>query len=68
MTIPETIKQLALAGIGLRSVEATVGHKLDGDELRVFRQAQTQWQLLELKRKRDKARQDALLAKILYKR
>ena len=55
MTIPEQIQQLALAGIGLQGVEAMVGHKLTGDELLAFRAAHGQWQLLELKRKRDKA-------------
>lgn len=55
MADKETIQQLALAGIGQASAEATIGHKFDEDELAAFRAARVRWQLLEQKRKRDKA-------------
>jgi hypothetical protein len=55
MTVIEQIQQLALAGIGRVNAEATVGHKFNAEELAVFRSARTRWELLEAKRKRDKA-------------
>lgn len=55
MTLIEQIQQLALAGITRTKVEATVGHALAGEELNAFRQYRTRWELLEAKRKREKA-------------
>lgn len=56
MSALETIQQLALAGIGKESAEATIGHRFNAEELAAFRQARVRWQLLEQKRKRDKAK------------
>ena len=55
MTEAETIRQLGLAGIGRRNIEATIGRELTPDEVMIFRSARVRWELLEAKRKRDKA-------------
>lgn len=55
MTIQEQIQQLALAGVGQGGVEAAIGRKLTADEVTAFRQSRVRWQLLEAKRKREKA-------------
>lgn len=55
MTNTETIQQLALAGIGRMSAEATIGHAFNEAELAAFRAAHVRYQLLEKKRKADKA-------------
>ena len=55
MTNTETIQQLALAGIGRMSAEAAIGHAFNEAELAAFRAAHVRYQLLEKKRKADKA-------------
>ena len=55
MTRIERIEQLALAGIGQQGVEATIGRAMDEKELRAFRAARVRRDLLEAKRRRDRA-------------
>ena len=57
MTRIERIEQLALAGIGQQGVEATIGRALTAKELQAFRAARVRHDLLEAKRRRDKAAQ-----------
>ena len=55
MTAREQIQQLALAGVGRVNAEAAVGRKFNAEELEIFRAARVRFQLLEEKRKREKA-------------
>ena len=55
MTGVEQIKQRALAGVGRVNAEAAVGRKFNAEELEIFRAARVRFQLLEEKRKREKA-------------
>lgn len=55
MTTAEKIQQLALAGVGRVNAEAAIGRKFNAKELEIFRAARVRFQLLEEKRKREKA-------------